>query len=64
MKKYEYVRLHIGKFIGAKSEDHRVIIDEYAAKGFRYVGYIPTDINDYGKPRELDLIFEIDLDEL
>lgn len=64
MKKYEYVRLHIGKFIGAKSEDHRVIIDEYAAKGFRYVGYIPTDITDYGKPRELDLIFEIDLDEL
>ena len=49
MKKYEYVSVHIGKLVGAKSEEHRQIIDEYAKKGYRYVGYIPTVISDYGK---------------
>lgn len=61
MKKYEYVSVHIGKFIGAKSENHRQIIDEYAEKGYRYVGYIPTVMNDYGKIKDIDLIFERDL---
>lgn len=58
MKKYEYVNVHIGKFCGAKSEEHRGIIDEYAAKGYRYVGYIPTNISDYGKIKDMDLVFE------
>ena len=48
MKAYEYVNIHIGKFVGAGSEAHRAIIDEYAARGYRYVGYIPTNINNYG----------------
>lgn len=61
MKKYEYVPLHIGKFIGAKSEEHRQIIDSYAAKGYRYVGYLPTVLNDYGKIKDIDLVFERDL---
>lgn len=61
MKKYKYVSVHIGRFIGAKSEEHRKIIDEYAAKGYRYVGYIPTIISDYGKIKDMDLVFEIDI---
>ena len=61
MKKYEYVRLRIGKFIGAKSEGHRAVIDDYAARGWRYVGYIPASINDYGKIVQLDLVFEQDV---
>lgn len=60
MKKYEYVNVHIGKLIGAKSEEHRDIIDEYAKKGYRYVGYVPTNMNDYGKIKDIDLIFEMD----
>ncbi len=60
MKKYEYVSVHIGKFIGARSLEHREIIDEYAKKGYRYVGYIPTNISDYGKIKDMDLIFEKD----
>ena len=60
MKRYEYVNIHIGKFCVAKSEEHRAIIDEYAAKGYRYVGYIPTNISDYGKIKDMDLVFEID----
>lgn len=60
MKKYEYVQVHIGKFVGAKSEEHRRIIDEYAAKGYRYAGFIPTNMSDYGKIKDMDLIFERD----
>lgn len=60
MKKYEYVNIHIGKFVGAKSEEHRSIIDEYAAKGYRYAGYIPTKLDDFGKIKDIDLIFEIE----
>lgn len=61
MKKYEYVRIHVNKFVGAKIEEHRQIIDDYAARGYRYIGYIPTNISDYGKIKDLDLIFELDL---
>lgn len=60
MKRYEYVDVHIGKLFGAKSKEHRAIIDEYAEKGYRYVGYIPTTITDAGKIQDMDLVFEID----
>ena len=60
MKKYVYVNININALIGAGSEEHRQIIDEYAAKGYKYVGYIPTNISDYGKIKKMDLIFEID----
>ncbi len=60
MKKYEYVAVHIGKFIGSKSEEHRQIIDDYAKRGYRYVGYIPTKIDDFGKIKDIDLVFEIE----
>ena len=47
MKKYEYVNVEmISKFVGAKSESHRSIIE--------------TDIAEYGKIKNMDLIFEID----
>lgn len=62
MKKYAYESVHIGKFFGAASEEHREIIDAYAAKGWRYVGFIPTNMNDYGKLKDMDLIFEKDED--
>lgn len=61
MKKYEYVNVQIGKFVGAKSEEHRRIIDQYAKKGYRYVGFIPTVMNDHGKIKNMDLIFELDV---
>ena len=61
MKKYEYVNISIDNFfLGSGSEGHRQIIDEYAAKGYRYVGYIPTKITPHGKIVEMDLIFEIE----
>lgn len=60
MKRYEYVNIHVGQIWGAKSEEHRDIIDEYAEKGYRFVGYIPTNMNGYGKIEDIDLVFEID----
>ena len=52
----------IGKLCGAKSEEHRTIIDQYAAKGYRYAGFIPTNMSDYGKIKDMDLVFEMDLE--
>lgn len=46
------------KFSGANFEGHREIIDKYATQGFTYVGYIPVVIAEYGKFKEIDLIFE------
>lgn len=62
MKSYKYVNIHIGRWCGAKSEEHRKIIDQHAAQGYRYVGYIPTNISDYGKIKDMDLVFEMDVD--
>jgi hypothetical protein len=58
--KYEFVNVKISKLVGAKSEEHRKIIQEYAAKGYRYVGFIPTEISDAGKIKCMDLVFELD----
>ncbi|MBQ7337237.1 MAG: DUF4177 domain-containing protein [Clostridia bacterium] len=61
MKTYTYVNLKVsGYWTALRSEEHRMVIDEYAKKGFRYVGYIPTHMDTYGKLRSIDLIFEKD----
>lgn len=57
MKKYEYVSVHIGKLLGAKTKEHKQIIAEYAQKGYRYVGYIPTVISDFGKIKDIHVFF-------
>jgi hypothetical protein len=59
--KYEYVTVEREKDIdmSAQFTKHREIIDEYAKKGYRYVGYIPTKIHAHGKIIDMDLIFEI-----
>ena len=61
MKQYQYVSIHTGRFIGAKSEEHRRIIDEYAAKGRRYAGFIPTVMDSYGRLKDMDLVFEMEV---
>lgn len=59
MKKYEYVSVKIGSK-GPKSENYRKIIDEYALKGYKYVGYVPTEFSIFfeGQIKQIDLIFE------
>ena len=62
--KYEYVKVStIGKGIFSnKTNTHREIIDDYAAKGYRYVGWFPTKSSNIleGVIEEVDLIFEKD----
>lgn len=62
MKKYryEYVRIDTGLFFLVPSEDnqHREIIDEYASKGWRYVGFVPAMQSGEGRIRQYDLVFE------
>ena len=54
-EKYEYVNIHIGKFCGARSGGLLMSIQQKAN-----VGYMPTNISDYGKIKDLGLVFEID----
>ncbi|MFA7375938.1 MAG: DUF4177 domain-containing protein [Acholeplasmataceae bacterium] len=59
MFEYAYETVNIkGVFLPNLSIDHRSLIDSYAKKGYRFVGFIPTKIDDYGKIKEMDLIFE------
>ena len=61
MKQYEYVNIKMGKLFSSKTEEHRKVIDEYAARGYRFVGFVPTYIDTDGKINRIDLIFEIDV---
>lgn len=60
IKKYEYVQIQTGRMDGSKSGEIRQAINDYAAKGFRYVGFVPTRENDRGRTTDMDLIFEKD----
>lgn len=63
MKKYKYHKINIdNRMFAPEVEDHREIIDAYAKQGYRYVGFIPYSIEYVGRIVELDLIFEIDID--
>ena len=60
MYEYRYVTLYVGGglWINNAECEHRAIIDEQAAQGWRYVVYIPTRFNGEGASKEIDLIFE------
>lgn len=62
MYKYEYVTIHTGGgfWIDNSAAEHRDIIDDYAARGWRFVGYVPTCFTSNGGLKEMDLIFEMD----
>ena len=58
MKQYEYVSVHIGKLFGTASKEYREIINNYAAKGWRYVGFLPKRQRAAGFLEIIDLVFE------
>lgn len=62
MKKYEFVTIKVknNPVMNADLSEHRKVIEEYAAKGYSYKGYIPTVQGPSGKIIEMDLIFEIE----
>ena len=59
MYRYEYVPLYTGGGFWLNNSDsqHREIIDRYAAAGWRYVGYIPTEFTGNGGTKSIELIF-------
>ena len=58
MYKYIYVKIGNESLIRSVFTQHRDIINKYAEKGYRYVGFIPVRSNNYGRIIEMDLIFE------
>lgn len=60
MKRYEYVHVEMENWGpgSSKSGEHREIIDEYAAKGYRYAGFVPCQFGPTGKMIRMDLVFE------
>lgn len=62
--RYEFVRINTmgAGLFSNKTERHKDIINEYASKGYRYVGWFPSKSSNIleGVLEEVDLIFEID----
>ena len=63
MKKYEYVSLKAKNNVvkDAVFSEYRNIIDSYAEKGYRYIGFIPALIGPSGKIIVMDLVFETEV---
>ena len=57
MYQYQYVRVVGEGVMATKFQEHRAIIDRYAAQGWRYAGWVPAHITD-GTVEQLDLVFE------
>ena len=66
MYEYEFVPLETEYATGwglvdgfhTGTKGHREIIQAWAAQGWRYVGYLPTDQGGQGRIKTIDLIFE------
>lgn len=60
MSYYEYVNIDYEQkgIVFSYTEKHRKIIDDYRSKNYRYIGFIPTEIDAKGCMRKIDLIFE------
>ena len=58
MYEYQYIPLDTGGGFFSGGSEHRKIIDEWAAKGWRYVGFMPMDFPSHGGISCVDLIFE------
>ena len=60
MKKYEYVEMNYNAkgVVFLCTDKHKEIIDRYAKTGYRYAGFVPTEIDAKGCMRKIDLIFE------
>lgn len=55
---YETVYTGGGFFMDNSSQEHRKIIASYAAKGWRFVAFVPSKFTSNGGIKEIDLVFE------
>ena len=64
MKTYEYATIHYKTtgIVMAGTSEHRDVIDDYAARGYRYVDSIIVEADNNARPRKVDLVFEKDAD--
>ena len=63
MLEYEFEKIRVTKgFFVGKSEEHREMILRYAAKGWRYAGWIPASQAN-GEILEIDLVFQREREE-
>lgn len=62
MKKYEFVTITVknNPVYNAETTEHRTVIAEWAAKGYRFVGFVPVTQGPSGKMIDIDLVFEIE----
>ena len=60
MYEYKYIRMDTGGsfWFGNVNAPHREIIDQQAAEGWRYAGYVPTEFTSHGGVSSIDLVFE------
>lgn len=60
MFEYKYVALsnEMRDVTSCQYQEHRDIINHYAADGWRYAGWMPVVITSSGEISKLDLIFE------
>ena len=62
--RYELVRVEASTLLGQSSfispdgEDYYPVLNDMAAKGWRYAGWIPVAQNGRGQIMSLDLVFE------
>ncbi len=55
--KFEKVYADVG-FAKRTFNKHREIIEKYGQKGYKFSGYVPTEIVSQGTIVEIDLVFE------
>lgn len=63
VKQYTYVTVTYSGVYQHKLQEHRKIIDQYAAEGWRYVDHIPVHQYAHGQFGSIDLVFEKDVEE-
>lgn len=63
VKQYTYVTVTYKGVYQKTIQEHREIIDRYAAEGWRYVDHIPVQQYYQGQSGTIDLIFERDVEE-
>ena len=62
MYQYKYVPLDTGGGFFSRAWEHRELIDQYAAEGWRYVGFFPTAFTGHGGISIVDLVFEREME--
>ena len=58
MYKYIYVEAEASGVF--RTANHKELIEEYSAKGWRFVTAIPTKFSGYGLIKLFDLVFEME----